>query len=65
MESINTTKQKLQAQYSVNPPDSILDIINDYQKEINALNRQRAEVGMKISEFKEKVESYKLSGQLN
>lgn len=65
MESINTTKQKLQAQYSVNPPDSILDIINDYQKEINALNRQRAEVGMKISEFKEKVEGYKLSGQLN
>ena len=65
MESINATKQKLQAQYSVNPPDSILNMIDNYQKEINALNRQRSEVGMKISEFKDKVEGYKLSGQLN
>lgn len=65
MESINKTKQDLQGRYSVNPPDSILQMISNYQKEINDLNMQRAEVGRKLSELEEQLEDFNLSGQLN
>jgi prefoldin subunit 5 len=65
MEAINKTKQDLQARYSINPPQYILDMINEYQKEINNLNRLRAEAGSKMVDVKEQIENYSTSAQLN
>ena len=65
MQSVNQAKQNLQASSSINPPDYVIDMINDYQKQINQLNRTKSEIGSKISEIKGQLEEFKLTNQLN
>ena len=65
MESKAAEMKSLQANNGINPSDYVLDKIYDMQKEINNLNRSRAEVGGKITETKEALKAYKITNQLN
>ena len=65
IESTAKRMQTLQANNGINPSQSVLTTINNLQKEINQLNRSRAEVGAKITQTKEELSAYKLTNQLN
>ena len=57
--------KSMQAAASINPSDYQLDAINNLQKEINQLNRSKAEIASKISEIKEELKAFKITNQLN
>ena len=65
IEGASESLNNLKAQASINPSDYMLNVINNAQKEIQALNRTRAEIGSKITETKEALAEYKLTNQLN
>ena len=65
IQSTSDSMKNIQANNSINPSDAILNTINNMQKEINQLNRSRAEVGSKITDLKEQLKEYKITNQLN